>query len=449
MKIRRILATAVAAAVTTPVVFLSAAPAFADTKPSSASTQKPAQGEEDPEDDKPPTRDELEAAVALAQEAYDDAVVAVAGAKEALKGFDKADHPLKKAIADAEKAAVEAAAAKEAADKALVKAQDEQKALPGDAAPEQKQAAADAVAAAGTAAEAAAAAKTAADAKVTETGTAFTDARDAASRAVTLAEKAQKTASRKLDDAKEELAFYEDMEGACEPNEAVRIALSGPKQVTAGQPAVFSMRVTNTSDRTLDLVDVYVNALREPDLGEDIDEDTDFEEWVLPVEWSSADAPAWTSVGEKFEAIELGELAKGAHHDVKLRLTVAADAPAGEGSIYTFGQYENNDGTCGMSLDDAYADFGILAAKGDKPKPAPTPTPSPSTSTPAPVTTTGNTGTTQQGGSSTTPVTTGGTLAATGANDVLPQLGLAAAGAVALGAGAVFAARRRKAGSQA
>ncbi len=71
----------------------------------------------------------------------------------------------------------------------------------------------------------------------------------------------------------------------------MRIALSGPKQVTAGQPAVFSMRVTNTSDRTLDLVDVYVNALREPDLGEEIDEDTDFEEWVLPVEWSSADAP--------------------------------------------------------------------------------------------------------------------------------------------------------------
>jgi colicin import membrane protein len=41
-----------------------------------------------------------------------------------------------------------------------------------------------------------------------------------------------------------------------------------------------------------------------------------------------------------------------------------------------------------------------------------------------------------------------GTLAATGANETLP-LGYAAAGAVALGAGALVVARRRKAGAQA
>ncbi|MFJ4339622.1 peptidase [Streptomyces sp. NPDC088915] len=443
MKIRRILATAVAAAVTTPVVFLSAAPAFADTKPSSASTQKPARGE----DDKPPTLDELKAAVALAQKEYDDAVVALAGAGAAVDALEKADHPLRAAVTAAQKKAEEAATAKTAADTALTEAEQAKKDLPVDATPEQKQAADDAVEAAKGKAGEAATAKTAADTALSAASKDLADASAAASQVFHRAEVAKEEASRKLDDAKEELASYEDMEGVCEPDEAVKIALSGPEKVTAGEPAVFSMRVTNASDRTLDLVDVYVNALREPGPGEDIDEDTDFEKWTIPVEWSSADVLEWTPVSEEFESIEVGKLAKGAHYDVKLRLTVDAGAPAGAGSVFAFGQYENNDSTCGISLDDGYTDFDILAAKDDKPKP--TPTPSPSTSTPAPVTTTGTTGITQQGGSSTTPVTTGGTLAATGANDVLPQLGLAAAGAVALGAGVVFAARRRKAGTQA
>ncbi|MGV9688697.1 peptidase [Streptomyces sp. NPDC003444] len=444
MKIRRILATAVAAAVTTPVVFLSAAPAFADTKPSPAATQKPAQNE----DDKPPTLDELKAAVALAQKEYDDAVVALAGAKAAVDALEKADHLLRAAVTAAQKKAEEAAAAKTAADTALTEAEQTQKDLPVDATPEQKQAAADAVEAAKGKAEEAAAAKTTADTALSAASKDLADASVAASQALHRAEVAKEEASQNLDDAKEELAFYEDMEGACESDDAVRIDLSGPETITAGQPAVFSMRVTNTSDRALDLVDVYANASRLILPGEDIDEDTDFTKWSIPVEWSSADVLEWTQVSDEFESIEVGKLAKGAHYDVKLRLTAAADSPAGQGMAFAYAEYENNDGTCGMALDGAHAGFDILA-KGDKPKP--TPTPSPSTSTPAPAPSTGNTGnthTTQQGGSSSTPVNNG-TLAATGANDVLPQLGLAAAGAVALGAGAMFVARRRKAGTQA
>ncbi|MFE5829711.1 LAETG motif-containing sortase-dependent surface protein [Streptomyces sp. NPDC056488] len=435
-----------AAAVTTPVVFLSAAPAFADTKPSPAQTQKPAQGQDAHEDDRPPTLDELRAAVALAQKEYDEAVVAVDKAKADIDALDKADHPLKAAVTKAQKTADEAAAAKTAADTALAAAEKAVKDLPVDAGDEQKKAAADAVEAAKKTADEAAAAKTAADEALRVASKALADASVAAWQVLHLAQEAQKTASQKLDDAKEELAFFEDIEGVCEPDEAVRIDLSGPKKVTAGEPAVFSMRVTNTTDRTLDLVDVYADALRSPGPGEEIDEHTDFDKWTIPVEWSSADVLEWTPVDEKLESIEVGKLAKGAHYDVKLRLTAAADAPAGEGMLFGYGQYENNDGTCGMSLDDGYADFDILAAKGDKPKPKPTP--SPSTTTPAPVPTTGNTGTTQQGGSSNTPVTDGN-LAATGSNDALPMIGLAAAGAVALGAGAVFVARRRKAGSQA
>ncbi|MFB7450455.1 peptidase [Streptomyces sp. NPDC056194] len=440
MKIRRILATAVAAAVTTPVVFLSAAPAFADTKPSPTSTQKPASHEDDPDEDMP-SIEELKAAVAAAQKAYDEAVVELDKAMADLKALDKDDHPLAVAAAAAKKTADEAAAAKTAADEALAKAEQAVKDLPVDATEEQKATAAAAVTAAKTAADEAAAAKTAADTKAKEASTALDDARVQAFRVLGLAQKVKKAAEEDLDDAKEELAFYEDMGEECTEDGSVKVALTGPKTVTAGKSASFSLRVSNDGDRDLDAVSAYVNALQLPEPGDVIDEETDFSERYISVEWSSADNPEWTKVTKEFDSIEVGKLVKGGHADVKLRLTVKADAPAGKGSTFAFGAYENNDGSCGMSEDYATLQFDILAAdKGDKPKPTDTPSPAPT------VTTGGNTNTTQQGGRSNTPVN--GTLAATGANDTLP-VGLAAVGAVALGAGALVVARRRKAGAQA
>ncbi|MGW8767739.1 LPXTG cell wall anchor domain-containing protein [Streptomyces sp. NPDC055815] len=441
MKIRRILATAVAAAVTTPVVFLSAAPAFADTKPSPTASQKPATHGDDPEDDMP-SLEELKAAVALAQKEYDEAVVELDKATADRKALDKADNVLVVAVADAQKAVDAAAAKKTEADDALAKAQEAVTKLPETATDAEKQAAADAVTAALTAATAAATAKTAADTKLTEAKAALTAAKDAADRVVKLAEKVKKTAAEKLDDAKEELAFYEEIGEECNEDSAVKVAVSGPKTVTAGQPTVFSLRVTNTSDHALDLVNAFVNAVRLPEPGTDLDLETDFSKYAIPVEWSSADVLEWTPITEKFDSIEVGKIAKGASYDVKLRLTVDAKATAGKGILFGYGEWENNDGSCGIGEEYAELNFGILAAKGDKP----TPKPSETTPTPAPTATTGNTNTTQQGGSSNTPVN--GTLAATGANDTLP-LGLAAAGAVALGAGALVVARRRKAGAQA
>ncbi|MGA5067068.1 LPXTG cell wall anchor domain-containing protein [Streptomyces exfoliatus] len=442
MKIRRILATAVAAAVTTPVVFLSAAPAFADTKPSSSPTQKSTLDDEDPED--MPSLEELKAAVALAQKAYDEAVADVEKAKADFKALEKPEHPLKAAMTEAKTAAEAAAAAKVLADEELAKAEKAVTELPADATEEQKAAAAAAVTAAKKAADGAAAAKTAADTKLTEAVTALDDARVAAARVISLAQKVQKAAADDLAEAQEELKFFEEIGGECEVDPAVEVALSGPKTVTAGQPAVFSLRVTNTSDAPLDAVNAFADALRIPEDDEVIDEDTDFADRMIPVEWSSADNLEWTSFTEEFDSIEIGKLAKGAHYDVKLRLTVPADAPAGEGAAFSYAEYENNDGECGMG-DYADVTFDILAAKGDKPKPEPTPSATTTTPTPAP-TTAGNTNTTPQGGSSSTRVN--GSLAATGADDTLP-LGLAAGAAVALGAGAVFFARRRKADASA
>ncbi|WP_406061121.1 peptidase [Streptomyces sp. NBC_01077] len=445
MKIRRILATAVAAAVTTPVVFLSAAPAFADTKPTPSSTQKATSGEEDPDEDMP-SLEELKAAVALAQKEYDEAVVVLDKAMAALKAYDKPDHPLQLAVTDAKKTADAAATAKNAADEELKKAEKALAEPPVDATEEQKTAAAAAVTAAQTAATEAATAKTAADEKLKKASTDLSDAEVAASTVIGLAQKVKKAAAEKLDEAKEELAFFEEIGGDCKEDPSIKVALSGPKTVTAGKSAYFSLRVSNTSERTLEGVEAYVDAVRLPAPGELIDEETDFAERIIPVEWSSADNLEWTSFTEEFDSIEVGKLVKGGHYDVKLRLTVAADAPAGKGVAFSVGAYDNNDGDCGIGEQFAQTEFDILAAKSDKPEPKPTPSETTATPTPAP-TTGGNDNTTQQGGSSNTPVN--GSLAATGANDNVAQIGLAAGVAVALGAGALVVARRRKAGADA
>ncbi|MDV5147657.1 LPXTG cell wall anchor domain-containing protein [Streptomyces sp. SBC-4] len=464
MKIRRILATAVAAAVTTPVVFLSAAPAFADTKPAPASTQKPA-SDEDPDEDFA-EYEKLVAAVEAAEAKLDDLK---AQRKAVVKdiGEKNIDEALKSELAAATAAAGAAKTAKATADAALVAAEEalaKLKETGSTATPEEIATAEQAVAAAKTAAESAATTKTEADLRLKNASTAYSDAMVALTQKASLLAADIVVAEQELADAEDALEEFEG--GAiCEEEEmekesSLKVALSGPNTVTAGTSAVFSLRVTNISDQTLEGVQAYAAAFQLPESGDVIDEETDWESQLIQVEWSSADNLEWTEFSGKTDAIELGDMVKGGSADVKLRLTVDADAPAGEGMAFAGGTYETNDDKgCGL-VEDATAEFDILAAKDDKPSPkptsateSPTPTPSASTTTPTPTATattaaaTGNGNTTQQGGSSNTAVNNGA-LAATGANDTLP-LGLAAAGAVALGAGALVFARRRKAGANA
>ncbi|MFF8836117.1 LPXTG cell wall anchor domain-containing protein [Streptomyces sp. NPDC015130] len=460
MKIRRILATAVAAAVTTPVVFLSAAPAFADTKPAPASTQKPA-SDDDPDGDDFAEYEKLLAAVAAAEAKLDELK---AKRKAAVQDVwdNKIDEALKTELAAATAAVEAAKTAQATADAALVTAEEalaKLKETGSTATPEEITAAEQAVTAAKTAAETAAADKAAADLRLKNADTAVDDARVALVRKVSLIDAEIVVAEQDLADAEDALAEFEG-DAVCDEEEmekesSLKVALTGPKTITAGTGAVFTLRVTNTSDQTLEAVQAYASAFQLPESDDVIDDETDWENQLIQVEWSSADNLEWTEFSEKDEAIELGNLVKGGSADVKLRLTVDEDAPAGEGMAFAGGAYETDgDEGCGTG-DMATAEFDILAAKDGKPSPKPTsatespePTPSATTTTPAPTaTSTGNTGTTQQGGSSSTPVNNGA-LAATGANDTLP-LGLAAAGAVALGAGALVFARRRKAGADA
>ncbi|MEU7513158.1 LPXTG cell wall anchor domain-containing protein [Streptomyces sp. NPDC042898] len=461
MKIRRILATAVAAAVTTPVLFLSAAPAFADTKPTPASTEKPASDEESDGDDFA-EYEKLLAAVTAAEEKLEELETRRKAVVQDLRDGNVGE-ALKTELAAA-KAAVEAAkTAKTTADAALVTAEAalaKLKETGSTATPEEIAAAEKAVTDAKTAVEAAVAGKTAADLRLKTADVAVQDARVALAQKASLLAADIVVAEQDLADAEDALEEFEGGE-ICEEEEmekdpSLTVALNGPKTITAGTSAVFSLRVTNISDRTLESVQAYAGALQLPEPGDVIDDETDWENQLIQVEWSSADNLEWTEFTEKSDAIEVGKLVKGGSADVKLRLTVEEDAPVGKGVAFAGGAYETNaDDACGMAEDVATAHFDILAAKGDKPSPKPTsatesPEPSPSTTTPTPAptaTSTGNDDTTQQGGSSNTPVNDGA-LAATGANDTLP-LGLAAAGAVVLGAGALVFARRRKAGANA
>ncbi|MFJ8645165.1 peptidase [Streptomyces sp. NPDC093546] len=426
---------------TTPVVMLSVTPAYADTKPTASQPQdsKAAQAA------KPSNASikELEKAAAEARKAYDAAVVAEKAAYAALEAAlsDTAPHTV--AAKAAAKEAADAAAAQTAADEALAAAKAKQQALPADATDEEKAAAQKAVDDAEAAAKAAAEAKTAADTKAADAGKAESDAHVAAFRAYGQAQKAtadalkaKEAADKALADAKAEEGDEgdegddEDL-GDCVPEPKLTTVVTGlPSKVVAGTTVNFTLRVTNGTDKTMDEVD--------PLLGVHATDKADFEsiDDLLRLQWSSATSPAWKTV-DGFDVLDtISPLKAGAHADIKLRLTVDAKAPAGDGIALAAGDYYNDD-TCGFTPELEEYPFTIAPAgtkpgKVDDAKPGGT-TPR----TPA---------TTPQGVTSTQPVNaTTGSLAATGSSSAVPQIALAGGVAVALGAGAMIIVRRRKA----
>ncbi|MFD5040738.1 LPXTG cell wall anchor domain-containing protein [Streptomyces sp. NPDC058377] len=425
MKIRRILATAVAAAVTTPAVLLSVTPAFADGKPAAQTQEKPSVAE-------------LEKAAAAAQAAYDEAVAAESAAEAALEETLSDSFDLALAVTAAETAAAEAATAKTDADQAVVDAETAVAALPETATDEEKAAAATALAEAKAAAEAATEVKAAADAKVKAAVDARDDARVAAARVLGTAQKAteqalaDKTAAdAALAKAKEEEAEGGEEDDTCVPEAKLTTVVTGlPSTVVAGTKVDFRLRVTNGTEKTMDEVFpfVYAHATDRSGLN-DLDD-------LVHLQWSSASSSTWKNVDNENYIEKISPLKAGAHADVKLRLTVDAKAPAGNGVTFVAGDYWNADGSCGGSPDLEGYEFMIAAAGSD---PGKVDDAKPGTSKP-------NTPDVKpQTGTSATPVS--GSLAATGSST--SQLALASGAALAIGAGAVFVVRRRKAGSHA
>lgn len=424
MKIRRILATAVAAAVTTPVLLLSVTPAIADAKPAAQTQEKPSIAD-------------LEKAAAAAQTAYDAAVAAESAAEAELETVLLDTNPLAVAAVAAAAAAADAATAKTAADQAVVDAKAELAALPDTATDAEKAAAATKVTEAEAAVVAADEAKAEADAALVEANDARDDERVAAVRKLDQAQKAteaalaEKTAADEaLAKAKEEAAEEGEEDGDCVPEAKLTTVVTGlPSVVVAGTKVDFKLRVTNGTAKTMDEVFpfAYVHATDKSGL-KDLDE-------LVRLQWSNGSK--WKTVDNEHYMDAISPLKAGAHADVKMRLTIDASAPAGNGVTFVAGDYWNDNGTCGGTPDLEGYEF-LIAAAGTKPgkvddaKPGKT---EPNTSNLTP-----------QTGTSTAPT---GSLAATGTSSATSQAALAAGAAVAIGAGAVFVVRRRKAGSHA
>ncbi|MDG9685656.1 LAETG motif-containing sortase-dependent surface protein [Streptomyces sp. DH18] len=432
MKIRRALATAVAAAVTAPVMLLSVTPAFADTKPVAQSQNKSSK----------PTIKELEAAAAAAQKAYEEAVKARDEAqvtvRKAFEELSKDSHPLVAADNAAKQAAKDAAAAKTTADQAVTDAKAAIAALPADATEEQKTAAATALSEAEATATTAATAKTAADTKAAETNDAVQDARVAAARAASVADKAlddalaaKIAADAALAQAKKEA---EEEGEDCEPENDLTAKVTGlPTKLVAGTTTAFSIRVTNGSDRHMDEVITYVGVHATDKSG--LKDTGKF----FRLQWSSESSPKWKNVKDDYiDAV--GALKPGARTDLKMRLTLDKATPAGNGVAFIAADFFNEDGSCGGTPGADMYEFDVKAAgskpgktEDAKPKPAKTTKP-------------GGNGHTPQGSASATPATNGN-LAATGSSSATTSIALAGGAAVVLGAAAVFVVRRRKAGA--
>lgn len=427
MKFRRILATAVASAVTTPVLLLSVTPAFADAEPPAQTQEKPSIAE-------------LEKAAAAAKAVYEAAVAAESAARAALVALDSDTSPLAVAVEAAKAAAAGAATAKTEADQAVTDAEAAVEALPETATEDERTAATTALTEAEADAATAAEAKTTADAKLVEAVDARDDERVDAARALHLAQQATKTALADKTAADEALAEAKKAAGdddedgeACIPEPALTTVVTGlPSTVVAGTKVDFRLRVTNGTDEAMDRVlpFAYVHATDESGL-KTIDD-------LVRLQWSAAGSSAWKTVDNKHYMDAISPLKAGAHADVRMRLTVDASAPAGNGVTFVAGDYFNDNGACGGSPDLEGYEF-LIAAAGSKPgkvddaKPGTT---EPDTSDIRP-----------QGNASTTPAS--GTLAATGTSSAMSQLALASGTALAVGAGAVYASRRRKADSRA
>ncbi|MEU5367893.1 LAETG motif-containing sortase-dependent surface protein [Streptomyces sp. NPDC005951] len=438
MKIRRVLATAVALAVTTPAALLSVSPAYADAKPAAQTQEKQSK----------PTIEELEEAAAAAQKAYDKAAKAKAdGIIEMRKTLDELSngtHPLAVALAAAKQTAEDAAAAKATADQAVTDAKAALEALPGTATEEEKAAAKTALAEAETTAATAATAQTAADTAATEAGKKVQDARVAAVNAQSVLDKAAEDALavKAAADAALAKAIKEAEEGEeggdCEPELDLTSEVTGlPDTLVAGTSTDFSLRVTNGSDRHMDEVLAFVSVHATDKSGL---KDT---EKFFRLQWSTKSAPKWQNADADDYIDGVGALKPGAHADVKLRLTLDKATPAGNGLAFFAADFFNEDGSCGGAPDLDVYEFDVKAAGS---KPGKTEDVKPST-TPRP----GNTGTAPQGSASGTPASTGtnGSLAATGSSSATTPIALAGGAAVLLGAAAVFVVRRRKTGSDA
>ncbi|MFD4611491.1 LAETG motif-containing sortase-dependent surface protein [Streptomyces sp. NPDC058440] len=218
-------------------------------------------------------------------------------------------------------------------------------------------------------------------------------------------------------------------------DENLRTSLTGlPSKVVAGSGFHnFKLNVKNTGDNSYKRVDMGVfAALVGGKNGTD-------QSSHLTLQYKDPVAGTWENISQDLDDPAVGYVA---YTDIKaketfsvdLRLSVDRTAPAGLGVAITIGMYADDKGNCVYATDEDYYQFDVLAAgtsAGNPPDAKP------------------------QGGRKELPakpvgdrqIVPQGHLAETGSSSALPMIALAGGAAVAVGAGAVFVVRRRKAGS--
>ncbi|MFZ3568660.1 hypothetical protein ACOKM5_17030 [Streptomyces sp. BH097] len=222
-----------------------------------------------------------------------------------------------------------------------------------------------------------------------------------------------------------------------------------PSKIVAGSGwHGFTFRVTNMTDQDFasSRAQVYAFSFAYED-----ESDTSR---YLRLQWF--DGTAWQDLDNNIDHDTSfpasGPLARGAHSDVRLRISVDARTPAGAGAGLALAVSVDPEGVCGSSVpEDAYWDFDILAAGATPGRVPPagghtgSPTGSPKPSATASASASASSKPSPQASSA--PVD--GSLASTGAGSTLPVFGAAAGIAVVAGGGVMYAVRRRKVSNEA
>ncbi|MEU2313444.1 hypothetical protein [Streptomyces albidoflavus] len=209
------------------------------------------------------------------------------------------------------------------------------------------------------------------------------------------------------------------------------VSVSGlPGQVRAGSTHEFTLSAANSGETTLESVEWGAMIANEND-------DLGLEDGSLlshvDLAFYDPESGRWISFYDSFGVgLAFGEttLKAGQTIDIKLRMTVAKDAPLGAGYAFGFTGYVNEEENC---VTEAYAfyDFTVIGASA----------------TPKPGDAKENEGKKPQGGlkpiEEKKTLEPTGQLAETGAGSMLPVIGLVGGVTVLAGTGVVFAVRRR------
>ncbi|MYT43968.1 hypothetical protein GTY89_16950, partial [Streptomyces sp. SID5471] len=138
-------------------------------------------------------------------------------------------------------------------------------------------------------------------------------------------------------------------------SDQLRVTVNGlPSQLVAGGSwTSFTMRLTNTTGKTLTEVQPYLYVSSA--------EDVDRPYWELDTEYRDRRTGEWKTFHDASPQDLFGSLPIGPHSVVTLtlRTRVVKDAKPGAGYVLAAGDFRNRDGSCGSAKEEWY-DFTIL-----------------------------------------------------------------------------------------